>query len=149
MINSYLVLEDGSLFPGQAFGAPPVRAVELPNGSEVSQARKKGKNAVGEVVFNTGMAGYHEILTDPSYSGQIIAMTYPHIGNYGTDEEWTEYGPGDGEKWTRLKAAGLVVRSLYRGALPPGRKSLDSFLQFYKTTGIGEVDIYQVGECLL
>ena len=112
----------------------------MPNGSEVSQARKKGKNAVGEVVFNTGMAGYHEILTDPSYSGQIIAMTYPHIGNYGTDEEWTEYGPGDGEKWTRLKAAGLVVRSLYRGALPPGRKSLDSFLQFYKTTGIGEVD---------
>ena len=94
----------------------------------------------GEVVFNTGMAGYHEILTDPSYSGQIIVMTYPHIGNYGTDEAWTEYGPGTDEQWSRLKARALVVRSLYDGPIPAGRESLDSFLKRYKTSGITGVD---------
>ena len=61
-----LVLADGSVFEGELFGAEP------PNGI-----------ASGEVVFNTVMSGYQEVITDPSYAGQIITFTYPHIGNYG------------------------------------------------------------------
>jgi carbamoyl-phosphate synthase small subunit len=129
----YLVLEDGDMYPGKAFGYPPPKPHQLSSG-EIP------KLPVGEVVFNTGMAGYHEILTDPSYSGQIVVMTYPHIGNYGTDEEWNEYGPGDGLRWSRLKATGLVIRSLYDGPIPQGRKKLTDFMEEYKTTGITEVD---------
>jgi carbamoyl-phosphate synthase small subunit len=70
-----LVLEDGSIFPGQMFGGKP-------------DAIKNG--VIGEVVFNTAMSGYQEILTDPSYLGQIVVMTYPHIGNYGITAEDNE-----------------------------------------------------------
>src|SRR6185503_5451165 len=63
--RAYLVLEDGSVFEGEAFGAP------VP--------------ATGEVVFNTSMTGYQEALTDPSYAGQMLVMTYPIQGNYGTN----------------------------------------------------------------
>jgi carbamoyl-phosphate synthase small subunit len=66
-MEALLVLEDGTAFPGRSFGAP----------GEV----------VGEVVFNTGMTGYQEILTDPSYRGQMVVMTYPHIGNTGVNDE--------------------------------------------------------------
>src|SRR6476469_4525257 len=67
--TALLVLEDGSVFPGTAV-APGTR--------------------FGEVVFNTSMTGYQEILTDPSYRGQIVVMTLPHIGNYGTTPEVAE-----------------------------------------------------------
>src|SRR3954447_19498814 len=83
-MNAILALEDGSLFHGQGFGA-------------------KG-SACGEVCFNTSMTGYQEILTDPSYKGQIVAMTYPLIGNYGVNEQ-------DVESW-RPHAAGFVIREL-------------------------------------
>lgn len=66
-MKAILALEDGSIYSGRAFGT-------------IGEAS-------GEVVFNTSMSGYQEILTDPSYSGQIVVMTYPHIGNYGTNEE--------------------------------------------------------------
>ena len=62
-MKGLIYLEDGSLFKGYGFGAPATN--------------------VGELVFNTSMSGYQEILTDPSYSGQVITMTYPLIGNYG------------------------------------------------------------------
>jgi len=62
-----LALEDGTVYTGRSFGADGERS--------------------GEVVFNTAMSGYQEVLTDPSYKGQIVTMTYPHIGNYGTNEE--------------------------------------------------------------
>ena len=143
MNTAYLILEDGSVFSGRWFGHEPATPEELkeqsiPNGS---LSALKPKVPAGEVIFNTGMAGYHEILTDPSYFGQIIVMTYPHIGNYGTDEEWTEYGSGDTtEKLGRLRASGLVVRSLYQGPIPAGRRSLADFLQDYQTSGITEVD---------
>lgn len=70
-----LVLEDGAVFPGELFGAEEPK---LKNG------------VLGEVVFNTAMSGYQEILTDPSYLGQIVVMTYPHIGNYGINLEDVE-----------------------------------------------------------
>ena len=65
-----LALEDGSVFSGYAFGADGTTS--------------------GEVVFNTSMTGYQEILTDPSYRGQIVTMTYPEMGNYGVNEEDVE-----------------------------------------------------------
>ncbi len=83
--HCYLVLADGNIFPGYSFGALPPRTHEL----EKFEITKKGS---GEVVFNTGMSGYHEILTDPSYTGQIVTMTYPHAGNYGDENEWSEIG---------------------------------------------------------
>ena len=72
MTTAKLALEDGTVFTGEAFGAT----------GEVD----------GEVVFNTSMTGYQEILTDPSYRGQIVTMTYPEIGNYGVNAEDVESG---------------------------------------------------------
>jgi carbamoyl-phosphate synthase small subunit len=83
-MKAILALEDGSLFHGEAFGA---RA-----------------SACGEVCFNTSMTGYQEILTDPSYKGQIVTMTYPLIGNYGVN-------PADVESW-KPHVAGFVIREL-------------------------------------
>ena len=79
-----LVLADGTVFHGRAIGA--------------------AGRAVGEVVFNTSMTGYQEILTDPSYKGQVVTLTYPHIGNVGVTREDVESA--------RIHAAGLVVRDL-------------------------------------
>src|ERR1700684_4217560 len=77
-----LALADGSIFRGYSIGAPG--------------------HTIGEVVFNTAITGYQEILTDPSYCRQIVTLTYPHIGNVGTN-------PDDAES-DRVHAAGLVVR---------------------------------------
>jgi carbamoyl-phosphate synthase small subunit len=137
MNHGALVLESGDVFAGRWFGAPPASVDAL---SRPASAAGAGKAAVGEVIFNTGMSGYHEILTDPSYYGQIIVMTYPHIGNYGTDEAWTEYGSGGDEVMGRLRASALVVRSLYEGPVPEGRVNLSDFLAHYRTTGITDVD---------
>src|SRR5213593_260792 len=83
-MKAILALEDGTVYHGEAFGA---RAT-----------------ACGEVCFNTAMTGYQEILTDPSYKGQIVTMTYPHIGNYGVNDV-------DVESW-QPQVAGFVVREL-------------------------------------
>jgi len=83
-MEAILALEDGRVFQGRGYGAPGER--------------------FGEVVFNTSLTGYQEILTDPSYAGQIVVLTYPHIGNYGTN-------PLDCES-ARPYAEGLVVREL-------------------------------------
>src|SRR5438552_11931603 len=81
-----LALEDGTVYSGCAFGA--------------------GGETFGEVVFNTSMTGYQEVLTDPSYKGQIVAMTYPLIGNYGINVE-------DNES-RRPQVEGFIVRELAR-----------------------------------
>ncbi|MDE1981959.1 MAG: glutamine-hydrolyzing carbamoyl-phosphate synthase small subunit [Betaproteobacteria bacterium] len=85
-VPAVLVLADGSVFRGQSIGAPG--------------------RSVGEVVFNTALTGYQEILTDPSYCRQIVTLTYPHIGNVGTNAEDAESGS--------VAAAGLVIRDLPR-----------------------------------
>ncbi|MEN3027297.1 MAG: glutamine-hydrolyzing carbamoyl-phosphate synthase small subunit [Chlorobiota bacterium] len=86
-VRAFLVLENGAVFEGSAFGAVD-------------------REAAGEVVFNTAMSGYEEILTDPSYCGQIVTFTYPHIGNYGiTLEDW-ESG--------RVQVEGIVVHECSR-----------------------------------
>jgi len=108
-----LALEDGSIFRGRAFGA--VATVS------------------GECVFNTSMTGYQEILTDPSYFGQIVTMTAVQIGNYGVNDEDTEA--------TTPKCTGFVVRELspvvsnWRSKL-----SLDEYLRKYGIPGISEID---------
>ena len=88
--------------------------------------------AIGELVFNTGIPGYQEILTDPSYAGQIVMLTSPMIGNYGTADTDNE---SDG-----IKASALVVRKLYRGPVMEGRTSLDNFMRKLGIRGIEGVD---------
>ncbi|MAG13774.1 MAG: carbamoyl phosphate synthase small subunit [Spirochaetales bacterium] len=128
----FLVLGDGAYYRGQEFGSPSPAIESLCN-VDISV------KSAGEVVFNTGMAGYHEILTDPSYTGQIVTMTYPMIGNYGSLDEWSEIGPEAPER-SGIKAAGLVVRQLYRGPIPAGRITLDEFLKRHDTPGITDID---------
>ena len=111
--NGVLVLADGSSFEGDLFGAPTA--------------------AAGEVVFNTALTGYQEILTDPSYAGQIITFTNPHIGNYGVNA--TDF------EARRLFCRGVVVRELARR--PSNRRSeadLDAMLRRYGVPGIAGVD---------
>lgn len=112
-MKAVLVLEDGTLFPGESFGLL--------------------EETTGEVVFNTCMTGYQEILTDPSYNGQIVNMTYPLIGNYGFNEEDTEsYRP---------HAQGLVVKELC--AVPSNWRCLmtpEEYCKKHKITGIKGVD---------
>ncbi len=129
----FLVLADGHVYSGSPFGAA------APTPDELSAAVGASPKAVGEVVFNTAMSGYHEVLTDPSYTGQLVAMTYPHIGNYGCDPEWGETGPEPGSR-SVVKPAGFIVRSLYTGPVPDGRTTLDDFLRASNTPGITGVD---------
>src|SRR5258705_4866238 len=97
-----LVLEDGHRLTGRYFGA--------------------SKSAIGEVVFNTGMTGYTETLTDPSYRGQILVLTYPLQGNYGV--------PDDGWESARIQVEGLVIGQLAARASHPGmRHTLDEWLR--------------------
>lgn len=90
-----LILEDGSSFYGYSFGA--------------------GCSATGEVVFNTGMVGYPESFTDPSYRGQILALTYPLIGNYGVPSEEKEYGLLRNFESDRIHISGLVISDYSSG----------------------------------
>src|SRR5437588_6012153 len=96
-----LALEDGTVYTGRSFGA--------------------AGETFGEVVFNTSMTGYQEVLTDPSYKGQIVAMTYPQIGNYGVNAADQESG--------KPQVEGFIVRELTR--VPSSfrsRGSLDDYL---------------------
>jgi carbamoyl-phosphate synthase small subunit len=108
-----LVLEDGSVFRGQSIGADG--------------------QTVGEVVFNTALTGYQEILTDPSYARQIVTLTYPHIGNTGVNKE--------DEESADIYAAGLVIRDLpllvsnFRS-----EQALDAYLREHNIVGISDID---------
>jgi carbamoyl-phosphate synthase small subunit len=111
--SAILALEDGSIFKGVAIGATG--------------------QSVGEVVFNTSMTGYQEILTDPSYAHQIVTLTYPHIGNTGTNSE--------DEESEFVWAAGLVIRDLplmasnWRNTQP-----LDDYLRANNVVAIADID---------
>ncbi len=111
--KAILVLEDGRIFRGESFGA-------------------EGET-FGEMVFNTSMTGYQEILTDPSYAGQIVCMTYPLIGNYGVNEEDTE----SRRPWVE----GFVVRESSKiSSNWRSTESLDSYLKRHKIVGIEHLD---------
>ena len=111
--KAILVLEDGRTFRGESFGA-------------------EGET-FGEMVFNTSMSGYQEILTDPSYAGQIVCMTYPLIGNYGVNEEDVE----SRRPWVE----GFVVREASKIASNwRSSETLDSYLKRHKIVGIERLD---------
>jgi carbamoyl-phosphate synthase small subunit len=120
-MRASLVLEDGTVFEGESLGAPG--------------------RAIGEVVFNTGMTGYQEILTDPSYAGQMVALTYPLIGNYGINSEDFES--------RKVQVEGFIVReaadnpSNWRSA-----QSLGAFLRDKGIVGIKGVDTRAVTRAL-
>ncbi|MDT5156557.1 MAG: carbamoyl-phosphate synthase small subunit [Acidobacteriota bacterium] len=108
-----LVLEDGRVFRGRAWGAPG--------------------EACGEMVFNTSMSGYQEVLTDPSYAGQIVCMTYPLIGNYGVNQE--------DEESARPWVEGFVVREASRVASNwRSEETLDAYLKRWNVAAIERVD---------
>jgi carbamoyl-phosphate synthase small subunit len=120
-VPAILALADGTVFRGRSIGAEAASA--------------------GEVVFNTAMTGYQEILTDPSYAGQIITLTYPHIGNTGVNPEDVES--------KRIYAAGLVIRDLPAVA-SSWRKMLDlsSYLREAGIAGIADIDTRQLTRLL-
>lgn len=119
--NAALVLADGSVFEGELIGA------ELPADGAA------GGVASGEVVFNTVMSGYQEVITDPSYAGQIVTFTYPHIGNYGTNELDRES--------SRPFCRGVIVRELARRPSNyRSESSLDAMLRRFGVCGIAGVD---------
>ncbi|MFT3931705.1 MAG: glutamine-hydrolyzing carbamoyl-phosphate synthase small subunit [Spongiibacteraceae bacterium] len=112
-VSALLALEDGSLFRGIAIGAEGL--------------------ATGEVVFNTAMTGYQEILTDPSYAQQMVTLTYPHIGNTGTNSEDEEAG--------KIWATGLIIRDLPMLASNfRNTQSLDDYLRARNVVGIAGID---------
>ncbi|MCK4514765.1 MAG: carbamoyl phosphate synthase small subunit, partial [Spirochaetaceae bacterium] len=128
-----LVLDDGSWYEGYSFGSAAATVDEI----AADGAAPKG---IGEVVFNTSMTGYHEVVTDPSYTGQIVAMTYPHIGNYGCDAVWNESRSESGAPGNKGGTSGMVVRELFAGRVPVNRHTLDSFLGARGTPGITGID---------
>ncbi len=113
MTRGYLVLEDGTVYDGKVFG--------------------HRSSTDGEVIFGTGMSGYQESLTDPSFCGQILVMTYPLVGGYGMIDEYSQS--------EKVQVRGLVVREncvepsdMYKGI------TLDSFLKQHKVPGISGID---------
>ena len=119
--QAILALADGAVFVGSSIGA----------------ASKDVPHTVGELVFNTSMSGYQEILTDPSYCQQIVTLTYPHIGNYGINEQDVEAA--------KVHAAGLIIKDLpliasnFRSTM-----SLTEYLVKEKTIAIADIDTRQL-----
>ncbi len=108
--KAYLVLEDGSVHPGESFGA----------------SLEDHTMGHGEVVFNTSMTGYQEVLTDPSYAGQLVTLTYPLVGNYGINKNDFES--------KRIQVSGLIVRE--HCDLPSHEQSEHTLHQFLRSQGI-------------
>lgn len=112
-MKAKIILEDGTILEGQGFGADTT--------------------VCGEIVFNTGMTGYQEILTDPSYAGQIVTMTYPLIGNYGVNDEDIESD--------RVQVSGFVVKEY--SEVPNHwqcKKTIDEYLKENNILGVSGVD---------
>ena len=112
-VTGMLLLEDGRIFRGEAFGAVTTR--------------------VGEAVFNTAMTGYQEVLTDPSYAEQVVAMTVPHVGNYGVNEEDPESD--------RVHVAGFIARAFSRSASSwRASGGLHGYLERSGVPGLHQID---------
>ena len=116
-----LALADGTVFHGHSIGA--------------------AGSTVGEVVFNTALTGYQEILTDPSYCRQLVTLTYPHIGNYGINAEDVEAG--------KVQAGGLIFKDLpLRMSNFRAKLTLDAYLQREGTVAIAGIDTRRLTRCL-
>ena len=110
--RAVLALEDGTVYEGRSFG--------------------HAGETTGEVVFNTALSGYQEVLTDPSYAGQIVTMTYPHIGNYGVNVDDVESAD--------TQVAGFVVREASTASSWRSSGELHEYLDDHGVVGITEVD---------
>ncbi len=119
-----LFLEDGTKFKGISFGA------EIPKLEEI-----QNNNSASEIVFNTSMCGYQQILSDPSYTGQMVCFTYPQIGNYGIiqNEEETIL-----EK--KLHVNAIVVKDYYSGKVEKEKTKIDQYLKDNNIIGISQID---------
>jgi carbamoyl-phosphate synthase small subunit len=117
MPTARLILEDGTVYAGESFGATA--------------------DAIGEVVFNTSMTGYQEIATDPSYRFQIVVMTYPHIGNYGIDSA--------AEQSERPQTAGFVVRDVV--AEPSHEQSQMSLAAYFEKHRVAAISGISLATC--
>ncbi len=116
MKRAVLALADGTVFEGRAFGS-----------------FEDAQDVIGEVVFNTSMYGYQEILTDPSYAGQIVTMAYPEMGNVGANAQ--------DEESDRIQAVGMVTREFSEASSNwRASETLDAYLRRYKVAGISGVD---------
>jgi len=113
IVAATLLLQDGTKFTGRGFGA--------------------SGTSIGEVVFHTGMTGYQEILTDPSYKGQIITMTYPHIGNYGFNKE--DYESGNPHIEALIVKEACLFPHNHRSS-----ENIDSFLKKFGIIGLEDID---------
>jgi len=128
----YLVLEDKTIFAGEAFGAWPGAAGGTSAQGRPPEGGQMGA-VLGEVVFNTSMSGYQEMVTDLSYSGQILTLTHPQIGNYGWHDEENEAG--------KVFIKGIVVRELSDGqGSRHADRSLEQFCLKHGIRGLKGVD---------
>ena len=131
-----------SLFPGEANHRRPPAILALADGT-IFHGHSIGADGhvVAEIVFNTAMTGYQEILTDPSYSGQLVTLTYPHIGNTGVNEEDVES--------TQIHAAGLVIRDCaLRVSNFRATRSLPEYLKAQGVVAIAGIDTRQLTRIL-
>ena len=179
MQRAALILKSGRIFYGTWFGAHPV-ALHLLIGAGQGHYPGITKNAhlsmsksAGELVFNTAMSGYVEVLSDPSFFGQLICMTYPHIGNYGVDLDWIESrinpflpddmravrdistlslknaNKTDTKKIQRsIMASGLVIKELYDGPLPSTVIPLNQWMCEQGVSGVYGVDTREITRIL-
>jgi len=122
LVNARLVLEDGSVFEGKSFGFE--------------------ESVSGEVVFNTGMVGYPESLTDPSYNGQILALTYPLVGNYGVPKQEKDgFGLEKAFESGKIQVSGLIVADYsFEHSHWKAEKSLSDWLKAEKVAGLTGID---------
>lgn len=127
MYDTTLVLADGTCFKGIGFGRKAPTLEQLLSSGFADMP-------LGEIVFNTTMGAYHEIVTDPSYAGQSIVMTASQVGNYGVDPDWNEML---GE---RPFCTALILRDLYEGPIPHGRRTLGDACVEWNVCGLTDVD---------
>jgi len=118
--SAFLALEDGSIFKGKFFG--------------------EKKPAYGEVVFTTAMYGYPELLTDPSYRGQMLVITHPLVGNYGVPEPVVVDGVLDNFESDRVQVEALIVSECTNGSRHDSKWTLSQFLKEYDVPGIEGID---------
>jgi carbamoyl-phosphate synthase small subunit len=125
---TYLILEDGNTYQGKGFGAA------APTIDKITTNK-----TCGELIFNTSMVGYQEIISDPSYKGQIVTFTYPHIGNYGI-----EIGSEENLLKEKIHSSAIVVKNYYEGPVPENRISLNQYLVDNDVVGISDVNTRQL-----
>jgi len=121
---TYLILEDATYYSGIGFGA-----------SAPSIEQLKENKTTGELIFNTSMVGYQEIISDPSYEGQIVCFTYPHIGNYGI-----KIGDEENILEKKIHSKAIVVKEYYQGGVESDRITLNQYLVDNDVVGISGVN---------